>query len=153
MVLLAGFAYQEMTGEDPCPLCLLERLAMIGIAIGALLDLRFGIRVEHYGLALLAAFGGSLVSLRQIALHICPGSPTFGSPVLGFSLYVWAFLVFTCSMFVVSILSIMFGFSECHEDPHPWNNWGKVAFWIVAAIIVANIVTTLRICGLSPCAG
>ena len=87
---MSGFGYQLITHEDPCPLCLLERLGMIGIGVGALMNLRFGLRVEHLGLSLLAAFAGRLVSLRQIALHVCPEFPTFGSPVLGFDLYVWA---------------------------------------------------------------
>jgi disulfide bond formation protein DsbB len=152
-VLCAGFGYQIFKHENPCPLCFLERLGMIGVAIGALMNLRFGIRVEHYGIALFSAFGGRIVSLRQIALHICPQFPTFGSPVFGYDLYVWAFIVFTCSVLVIAILLIVWGLAGEKATAPFWNIWSKIAFWWLALLIVANIVTVFSICGLSACSG
>ncbi len=151
VVLLSGFGYQLMMHEDPCPLCLLERLGMIGIGVGALMNLRFGLRVEYLGLSLLAAFAGRLVSLRQIALHVCPEFPTFGSPVLGFDLYVWAFIVFTCSVLVTAILLIFWGVGGHKEVMPCWNVWAKIGFWVLALLVGANIISTLSICGLSAC--
>jgi len=152
-VLCAGFTYQLLKHENPCPLCLLERLGMIGIAIGALMNLRFGVKVEHYGVALFSAFGGRIVSLRQIALHICPQFPTFGSPVLGYDLYVWAFIVFTCSVLVTAILLIAWGLSGQKEIHITWDIWGKIGFWWLALLVVANLITTFALCGLSACQG
>jgi disulfide bond formation protein DsbB len=150
-VLIGAFSYQIIESEEPCPLCLLQRLGMIGIATALLLNLRFGIKVEHYGLAILSALIGRIVSLRQISLHVCPQFPTFGQPVFGYDLYVWAFIVFTCSVFAAAVLLIVFGFSG-NRDVHPvWNGWDKLAFAAVFLITLANIFTTFMECGLSPC--
>lgn len=152
-VVLSGSVYQLLKHEDPCPLCLLERLGMIGTAVAAFLNVRFGPRSEHYGLAILAAMGGGAVSLRQILLHICLDFPTFGSPVFGYDLYVWAFIVFTCSVLAAAILLIIHGFSH-HKDLNlHWDHWGKSAFWLIALVCLVNLVTILKICGLSACAG
>lgn len=150
-VLLSGFVYQFVMHESPCPLCLLERLGMTGIGVAALMNLRFGMRVEHFGLALLAAFGGRLVSLRQIALHICPEFPTFGTPIFGFDLYVWAFIVFTCSIFVTAVLLILWGVGKKQDIPPAWDIWAQIGFWLLATITLANVINTLAICGLSAC--
>jgi len=150
-VLLGAYSYQIIKLEEPCPLCLLQRLGMIGIATALLMNLRFGIhKVEHYGLAILAAVVGSMVSLRQIVLHICPQFTTFGEPVLGLDLYVWAFIVFACSILACAILIMIYGFTS-HQDHQP--NWGRaenIAFGLVALITLGNIFVSFVDCGLSP---
>jgi len=152
-VLLAAYGYQFLKHEIPCPLCMLQRLAIIGIATGVLMNLRFGIRAEHYGLALLSALVGYTVSLRQISLHICPQFPTFGEPVLGYDLYVWAFIVFTCSILAAAILLILFGFFNHGAEQPVWGRLQKTAFGLVCLIVLVNIVTTLLECGFSACQG
>jgi hypothetical protein len=150
-VLLSGYGYQLIKHEEPCPLCLLQRLGMIGVSIGILLNLRFGIRPEHYGLSILSALLGRIVSLRQISLHVCPEFPTFGSPVLGYDLYVWAFIVFTCSVFAAATLLIIYGFSRHKEISPVWGFWEKLSFTLVALLTGANIITTWLDCGFSAC--
>jgi heme O synthase-like polyprenyltransferase len=121
--------------------------------VAVLLNLRFGLRSEHYGLALLTSVGGGAVSLRQILLHVCPQFPTFGFPVFGYDLYVWAFIVFTCSVLGAAILLIVHGFSH-HKDPIlQWDHWGQSAFWLIVLVVLVNLVTIIQVCGLSACAG
>lgn len=150
-VLIAAYLYQFIKHEEPCPLCLLQRLGMIGIATALLMNLRIGIRIEHYGLAILSALVGPLSSLRQIAMHVCPQFPIFGSPVLGFDLYVWALIVFICSLVACAILLIFYGYSN-HREYHPaWRLLEKSAFSLVTLIILANTITTFLQCGLTAC--
>lgn len=151
LVLLGAYAYQYIKQEDPCPLCLLQRLGMIGVGAAILLNLRFGIKVEHYGLAILSAMVGRFVALRQISLHICPQFPTFGEPVLGFDLYVWSYIVFNCSIFASAVLLILYGFSKEHEEPPSWELGEKSAFYSLTFIALANVITALIECGLSLC--
>ena len=94
-VITAGFGYQITMHEEPCPLCFLQRAAMIGAAIGQLLNFRFGVKMSHHAISLFHCLFGAVVSLRQISLHVCPGFPLFGSPVLGYSLYTWAGITFS----------------------------------------------------------
>ena len=55
LVLIAAFVFQVGLHELPCPLCLLQRLGLLGIAFGTLLNLRYGTRVIHYALSCLSA--------------------------------------------------------------------------------------------------
>lgn len=151
-VLLASYYYQYTKHEDPCPLCLLQRLGMTGIAIALVMNLRFGIKAQHYALAILSALLGRIVSLRQISLHVCPEFPTFGEPILGFDLYVWAFIVFSCSIFASAILLMIHGFSQHREHPPTWGLLEKFTARFVGLITLANVVTTFMECGFTDCA-
>lgn len=152
-VLTAAYTYQFTTHENPCPLCLLQRLGMIGVAAGLLMNLRFGIRAEHYGLCILSALLGRFVSLRQIGLHVCPQFPTFGEPVLGYDLYAWAYIVFSCSALAIAALLIVFGMTNHRPVKTFWGGWEITAFCLVGLLVLGNFVTTLIICGLGACSG
>ncbi len=150
-VLLAAFGVQLILKEMPCPLCLLQRLAMISIACSALLNLRFGVKTTHYSLALLSSIFGGSVSLRQIALHVCPDFTTFGSPVLGLSLFSWAFLVFCCSIAAVAFLMFFYDPKESPKEPERMSIWENIAAYLLLFVAAANIISTLVLCGLDPC--
>lgn len=153
-ILCSAFIYQIVLNEEPCPLCMLQRLGLMGIAIGALLNLRFGIKPLHYGISIFSALFSSSVSLRQISLHICPGFPTFGTPVFGLGLYTWAFLAAVCSIFVVALLLFLYG--ENGKKEHKtveMSGFEKFAFGILFVITTINIFSTLSECGLSACTG
>lgn len=152
-VLLAGYSVQFLKHELPCPLCLLQRLSMIGVAIGPLLNLRFGTSPSHYTISILSALFGGFVSLRQISLHICPGFPTFGEPVLGLELYTWALIVFACSILASAILLFLYSASSQYPQRIKMNVWENTAFCFVLLVTAANVVTTLQECGLSACTG
>jgi hypothetical protein len=122
---------------------------MIGVAVSLLMNLRFGIHVQYYGLAILNAVLALIVALRQISMHICTDFPSFGEPILGYDLYVWSFIVFVCSIVACSILMILYDHSK--EHPVIWGRPEKWAFGFVVLIILANIVTTFLECGLTSC--
>jgi disulfide bond formation protein DsbB len=73
LVLIAAFAAQLILHELPCPLCLLQRVLFAALAIGPILNIRFGPRPSHYALSLFAAVAGAVASTRQVLLHIMPG--------------------------------------------------------------------------------
>ena len=58
LVLAAAFAAQLLLGELPCPLCLLQRIQFALLAIGPILNVRFGPRPSHYAASLLVAAAG-----------------------------------------------------------------------------------------------
>jgi disulfide bond formation protein DsbB len=74
LVLVAAFAAQLVLHELPCPLCLLQRILFAALAIGPILNIRFGPRPCHYALSLLAAVAGAIASTRQVLLHIMPAT-------------------------------------------------------------------------------
>ena len=153
-VLMGAFGYQIFKHEAPCPLCLLQRLGMIGITVGCMLNIKFGINMAHYGLMVFSAIFGGTVSLRQIGLHICPQFDTFGEPVLGFNLYTWAFFVFAASILAIAILLDMFGLNKdkTQSKPRP-SKLSQVAFVYIFLISIAEVITTFMLCGFSACQG
>lgn len=150
-VILSAYYIQFFKHEDPCPLCMLQRLAMIGVAIGPLLNLRFGISTAHYGISLISAVFGKAVALRQICLHICPDFPAFGIPIFGFSLYTWSFIVFGCSIFTIAIMLILHRPSVDFLEKRKVGLLGILAFTLIFIVAFADIITTLQQCGLSAC--
>ncbi len=150
-VLLGALSIQFFKHEMPCPLCLLQRLGMIGLATGALLNLKFGIRKRHYGCSLISCFFGGFVALRHIALHACPGFPKFGEPFWGLSLYTWSFFLFSISVLYIGILLFAFDrpLEAVKSQKMPW--WASGAFFLLLAATLINVVTTFMQCGFGPC--
>lgn len=150
-VLLSAFGVQFFEHEVPCPLCMLQRLGMIGVATAVLLNLRFNILTAHYAIGLLSALAGGFVALRQISLHACPGFSTFGLPVLGLSLYTWSFIVFVCCVAAIALLLFLYDPKSKETIHSEMNIWCRFAFAMLFLITVANVVTTFIQCGLSVC--
>ncbi len=148
-VILAAIATQFIESELPCPLCVLQRMAMILVGIGAIWmvgqarkgTLTLGAYARSYGLMILSALLGALMSTRQIELHILPGESGYGEAVLGFHLYTWALITF-----VIAILysAIMLVFLKPTLPVAPSGNgslWlSRILVWIFIAIIIANVV-------------
>ena len=172
VVLLGAFWIQFVGGEYPCPLCLLQRMAMILTAIGSIFVITHGhyARIQGfsvmglgYGMSLLAAVVGMMISSRQILLHIAPDDPGYGSPVLGMHLYTWALIVFVM-VIIVSGLMLIFGREPvlhcpvCH-DTEPaasmiprrpklaWYSW--CTYWLFGIVILANAASALAEAGLN----
>lgn len=150
-ILLSAFGVQFLWREEPCPLCMLQRIGMIGVACACLLNVWYGVRPSHYGLALLCALFGGFVALRQISLHVCPGFSEFGFPVLGLSLYTWSFIVFVCVVLAVALLLFLYKPEQSLTTQDPLNKLGKFALYLLLFVTVANIITTFVSCGFGPC--
>lgn len=149
-VLGGALGIQFFKHEVPCALCMLQRLGMLGVAAGALMNVKFGPRKMHYGLCLFAAIFGGFVALRQISLHVCPEFPTFGVPFWGLSLYTWSFIVYACSILYVGLLLMIFDHEAQPAIPRP-NWWGRLAFALVFLVAGLNIFSALWVCGLGAC--
>jgi disulfide bond formation protein DsbB len=114
-VLLVAFYYQIVLSELPCPLCALQRVGFIVAGAGLILNLRVGYSPAHYGLALLTAAAAGGASLRQIALHIVPGTGHYGSALFGMHFYTWAFVGYGALVVYVGVMLLL----EGHESAGP----------------------------------
>ena len=107
VVLSGSLLLQFGAGEQPCPLCLIQRSGMIGLAIGPAMNLLWGLRPRWYAISILAALVGGAGSVRQILLHIAtPGDPGFGPAVLGFHLYTWADITFIAAIALIAVIML-----------------------------------------------
>src|SRR5882757_10695082 len=113
LVLAAAYAAQFMLQELPCPLCLLQRILFAALAVGPILNIRFGPRPSHYAMSLLAAVAGAVASTRQVLLHILPGDLGSGSALLGYHYYSWALAGFIAA---VVLLAAMLLFDRQFEE-------------------------------------
>src|ERR1051325_3269445 len=153
LVLAAAFAAQLLLNELPCPLCLLQRIQFAMLAVGPILNVRFGPRPSHYGLSLLAALAGAVFAARQVLLHIMPGDPGYGSALFGYHYYTWAFIGFAAAILLVAAMLLFDG--QFQEDEvaakAPPGLFARTAVWLVIALTALNVVSTLLECGFAAC--
>jgi disulfide bond formation protein DsbB len=153
-LLAAAFAAQLLLNELPCPLCLLQRVMFAALAIGPILNIRFGPRPSHYALSLFAAIIGAVVSTRQVLLHIIPGDAGYGSAMLGYHYYTWALIGFIAAIVMISAI-LLFDSQFEKNDSAPSASTGafaRIAVWLVIGLTALNVVSTLLECGFGACA-
>ncbi len=154
-VLGVAYGFQFGLGELPCPLCMLQRLAFVAMSVGLMLNLRSGLRPSHYGLVLIAAAFGAVVSARQLLLHIASEGGGYGSVLWGLHFYSWAFLLFAGGIVLVGVMlqgDHQFAETDLAESRGPLTVLGGLAFVVIVAVSGANVATTALQCGFSECA-
>jgi disulfide bond formation protein DsbB len=151
LVLAAAFAAQLWLGELPCPLCLIQRIQFAMLAIGPMLNVRFGPRPSHYACSLLAAAAGAAFAMRQVLLHIMPGDAGYGSALFGYHYYSWAFIGFAVA--VVLIAGMLLFDDQFKDDGTPVGvgAFARTAVWLVIALAALNVLSTLLECGFTAC--
>ena len=98
--VIGAYWIQFVEGEFPCPLCLLQRLAMLGVAIGAMMNLRFGVRTSHYAVTIFSAiFGRRCLGTSDFAAHRSRQSE-------------WTWLWFSC----LRVALVHMGTGDFHGD-------------------------------------
>ncbi len=151
--LVGALVFQFGLNENPCPLCLLQRMGMFGIILGLSFNIYFGFRKEHFALVIIAALVGVSFSIRQILLHICPvpGDATgYGTAILGMHLYSWGVVIFSLSI----IGSAIFLFFIDDEKPKLKRiplNFEKIVFYFMVLLVLINVVATFFECHIGPC--
>ncbi len=154
-VLTGAFVVQFGYGEFPCPLCIVQRMGMLLAIIGAA-SIILASRKGHvtpteyatgYGVSVLASVVGAAGSLRQIALHVCDAGPDagYGSAVLGYHLYTWAFIVFAVIVGVSGANLLFCRWLDPHRVHFGWAS--RVTVWFVAVLLGANLVAVFAEAG------
>jgi disulfide bond formation protein DsbB len=150
-VLLFAFYWQLVRGELPCPLCLVQRLGLIGAGLGFVLNVRFGSSESHYGVVIVSALVGGAAAVRQILLHIVPDTGSYGSAFYGWHFYTWALVVFAAILALAGLLLFIEAqFVEGTHDLRP-SMLAQGVGWLFVAIALASAVSTLLECGFGAC--
>lgn len=151
-ILILALGFQIFLHDLPCPLCLLQRIGFFGIAIGLLMNLRFGLHPSHYAIALLSALFTSFVALRQIALHVVPGTGVYGLPFLGLHLYTWSFIV---AMLIIIFTSIILGIDRQYQNSmsiRMQSHWSTHSLLgLTVLVLIINIISLFMQCGFGEC--
>jgi disulfide bond formation protein DsbB len=154
LVLAAAFAAQLLLHELPCPLCLLQRVQFALLAIGPILNVRWGPRPSHYALSLLAAVVGAAFSTRQVLLHIVPGDAGYGTALFGYHYYSWALIGFAAAIVLLAAILLFDGqFARGSEQQQvAAGAFAHTAVALVIGLTALNVVSTLLECGFAACA-
>ena len=151
-VLTMAFIDQVWFGELPCPLCILQRSGLIAAGCGIALNIVFGPKPSHYGLTIIGAIASAGISIRQILLHIVPGTGFYGPDVWGLHLYTWAFL-FAVAIVLGSALMLLgdWQFSQVQSISGRLKALPLIALILFFVLTIANIFSTLALCGTGLC--
>lgn len=157
--ILTTAIYMELVhGENPCPLCLLQRVAYFGICFGVILNLRMGYSMRYEGLTLMVIILLLIMSTRQTLINIYPraGHEYIGSAILGLHMPVWSIVFSILLLFAYAIRFCILGFSDSLSDSH-LEAYPKTSFlasilaWFIIALCGFNVLTTSLQCGFSTC--
>jgi disulfide bond formation protein DsbB len=154
LVLAAAFAAQLLLYELPCPLCLLQRIQFAALAVGPIMNIRWGPHPSHYALSLFAAAAGAAFSSRQVLLHIMPGDAGYGTALFGYHYYTLALVGFAAAIVMLAAILLFdrqFEKNGAKSDVGP-GMFANAAVWLVIALTALNVVSTLLECGFGACA-
>lgn len=153
-VLIAAFGVQFLTGELPCPLCILQRMAMVLATFGPAYiiararsgEVSWRDYATGYGMSILAAVAGMAMAARQVLLHIVPPDPGYGEPVLGLHMYTWALITFVV-VIVFCGVSLIFA-RELMPRGVRFGLVSKLTLGLFLVIVAAELVTVFALEGL-----
>lgn len=146
-ILATAFYYQLFLHELPCALCVLQRMGLSLIAIGLILNLKFGYKPAHYYIVILSATINSFMALTQVLLHIVPGTGNYGDAVFGIHMYTWNFII---SMGFV-LYGTVAGLLSSGASNHKFNQIAKYIVILFIILLVANIFSVFAVCGVNMC--
>src|ERR1700712_4559337 len=153
-ILTTAMVLQYHDGEIPCPLCLLQRVAMFGVCFGIVLHFRHGYSARHTGISLLFALFLLIVAGRQTLLDIYPrpGHSYTGSAGLGLHMPVWSAVIAAAILLAFAIKLAVLGDVRLRDAPPPL--LGRLAallsFYVVALCLI-NFGSVLLQCGFGAC--
>jgi disulfide bond formation protein DsbB len=157
-ILTAAMTLQYAKGELPCPLCLLQRVAMFGVCFGIIENFRRGFSYQNTGHSLLFTVFLLVVAVRQTLLDIYPrpGHDYIGSAILGLHMPVWSIIIALCLLTAYATKLAMLGGDEYLEEI-PASRFplvarlGDVVSLYVIVICAVNFASVVLQCGLEEC--
>jgi disulfide bond formation protein DsbB len=154
-ILTFAMILQYRGGEVPCPLCLLQRVAMFGVCLGIILHFRGGYSGRNDGICMLFALFLLIVSARQTLLDIVPrpGHSYIGSTVFGIHMPVWSIIIAVAILLAFAIRMLVLGGAGLRdgEKPQLFSNAANLLSAYLIAICAVNFVSVILQCGLDAC--
>lgn len=157
-ILTAAMVMQYGWGELPCPLCLLQRAALFGVAFGIMQQFHSGFSYRNTGLSLLFTIFLLVVSVRQTLLDIYPrpGHEYIGTAIFGLHMPVWSILIALALLIAYAFKLIIFGNADNLRNTrladHPLIRALAIILSLyMIAIVLINFGSVVLQCGLDEC--
>ena len=156
LIIAAAFILQFFKHELPCPLCILQRAGLYFIAFGLLMNINgIGLVLRNYAISGFGAMFMGVTALRQMLLHIVPGSGAYGDAIWGIHLYTWSLIIaflFLVSIFTSMLLNIQNNKPLSTDHSILWlKRLGKIVNILFLILALFTSITTFMECGLSFC--
>lgn len=155
-ILTAAMVIQYAYGELPCPLCLLQRVAMLGVCFGIMQSFRNGFSDRNLGYSLLFSVFLLVVATRQTLLDIYPrpGHEYVGSAILGLHMPVWSVLIALTLITAVAVKLCVVGTEDGARPPDRKSLVGRLAAVLslyIIALALINLGSVVVQCGIGQC--
>jgi disulfide bond formation protein DsbB len=157
-ILTAAMVLQYGNHELPCPLCLLERVAMFGVCFGVLQNFRHRFSYRNTGYSLLFAVLLLVISVRQTLLDIYPrpGHAYIGSAIFGIHMPVWSIIIALTLLTAYAVKLAILGNDDFLRDadvksfPRVKRLADAIAVYVIALVAI-NLVSVVLQCGVGEC--
>jgi disulfide bond formation protein DsbB len=155
-VLTAAMFMQYVKGELPCPLCLLQRVCMLGVCFGIMHGFRFGFTGRNAGVSMLFATLLLVIATRQTLLDIYPrpGHAYIGTAIFGIHMPVWSILIALALLIAYAVKFILFGGEEqrgMERAPAAIAAPARILSAYVVLVALINFGSVLVQCELGEC--
>ena len=154
-ILTTAMMFQYRGGEIPCPLCLLQRVAMFGVCFGIMLHFRDGASARHDALSMLFALFLLIVSARQTLLDIYPraGHGYVGTAIFGIYMPVWSVIVSVAILLAYTIKIAVLGGENVRDDEKPelMSSAQSLLSYYMIALCAINFISVIVQCGMQAC--
>jgi disulfide bond formation protein DsbB len=151
--LLVAFYFQLILGEIPCPLCMLQRYGLILVGFSFFLNVRFGPSAIHYAMAILSSMVAAGASLRQVLLHVVPGTGGFGSTIFTLHMYTWGFITFMATIVFAALMLILDRNHLAGQSAHGSTWLASLLGGLLLILAIANLASNILVCGFAVCSG
>jgi disulfide bond formation protein DsbB len=154
----AALYMQFVRGELPCPLCLLQRLALFGVAAGIVFSFRRGFSYRNTGICLVFALLLLVVAERQTLLDIYPrpGHAFVGSAILGLHMPVWSIVIALALLVGIALKLAILGGDDALQRSQvrhlpPIARTADVVGGYLVLLCLVNLVSVVVQCGFGEC--
>lgn len=157
-ILTAAMVMQYVYRELPCPLCLLQRVALFGVCFGIMQNFRHGFSYRNTGYSLLFVIFLLIVATRQTLLDIYPrpGHAYIGSAIFGLHMPVWSIVIALALLTAYAVKLAVLGGDQHLRDydaksfPVVCGLANVLTFYVIALCLI-NLVSVIVQCGLGQC--
>jgi disulfide bond formation protein DsbB len=153
--LTAAMVMQYAFGEIPCPLCLLQRYALLGCCFGVVMQLRSTHSERGAGIGAIFAVVLLVISVRQTLLDLFPrpGHAYVGSAVFGIHMPVWSVLISVALLAGFAVRLALFGAPRLSalNALSPMSRLTRYLVFYVVLICAINFVSVVVQCGAGEC--
>jgi len=157
-ILTTAMGFQYINGEIPCPLCLLQRVALFGVCFGIMLQFKCGFSNRHTGMSIVFTIFLLIVSARQTLINIYPrpGHEYVGSAILGIHMPVWSVLIAVALLIAFALQLIIWGDRPAlKQNATPHKSSIRLIVTIISIYIILisliNLVSVSIQCGINVC--